>query len=105
MYLLTIVFLSMIIISIFELKFLFKAKIDDESLFFSFFLTILLPFWNQDLVSVFPFLLLIISFLLRVSRLSKFEWIFWATTIFNIIILYFQIGFFIRNFIISILWN
>lgn len=104
-----IVLISIITILILEVKLIFDGKLEERLSMIPLLITILLPFWNQSLISVTPFVFLFICVLARTlidiyevkDRLNS---IFWVLTVANIMILYFQLGFLIKNFLLTIVY-
>lgn len=102
-----IVLVSIITVLAFEVKLVMDGKLEDRLNVVPMIFVILLPFWNQSLISVVPFIFLFITFLLRtlidIYELKiRFNILFWILTMANIMILYFQLGFLLKNYSMTV---
>lgn len=95
-----IVILSTLVLLFSEAFFLDTGKLNLQVEKTYLIILLLLPLWNQNLVSVFPFLLLIPSFFIRGFHYRGNNIVFLIATCFNIGILYLQLGFLIKGFLI-----
>jgi hypothetical protein len=104
-----IVLVSIITVLAFEVKLVMDGKIEDRLAPIPMMFVILLPFWNQNLISVVPFIFLFITFLFRMlidiyEQKVRFNILFWILTVANIMILYFQLGFLLKNYLMSVFY-
>lgn len=104
-----IILVSIITVLAFEVKLVMDGKIEDGLDVVPIIFVLLLPFWNQILISVVPFIFLFITFLLRtlidIYELKiRFNIFFWILTMANIIILYFQLGFLLKNYSMTVFY-
>ena len=104
-----ILLVSIITVLAFEVKLVFDGKIEDRLAAIPMIFVILLPFWNQNLISVVPFIFLFITFLLRtlidIYELKvRLNTLFWILTVSNIMILYFQLGFLLKNYLMMVFY-
>ena len=94
-----IVFLSIVLLLLCEVKFLESQNINKSLYKFYLMTSILLPFWEQNLISIIPFFVLIFTNIIRIWK-PKSILLFNFITVTNILILYFQFGFLIKNYLI-----
>lgn len=104
-----IVLVSIITVLAFEVKLVMDGKIEDRLAATPMIFVILLPFWNQNLISVVPFIFLFITFLFRMlidiyEQKVRLNILFWILTMANIIILYFQLGFLLKNYLMTVFY-
>ena len=104
-----IVLVSIITVLAFEVKLILDGKIEDRLSVIPLLITILLPFWNQNLISITPFVFLFINTLFRTlidiyEVKDRFNSLFWISTVANVMILYFQLGFLLKNYLMTIFY-
>ncbi len=104
-----IVLVSIITILILEVKLIFDGKLEEKLSVMPLLITILLPFWNQNLISITPFVFLFITTLSRAlidiyEVKDRFNSLFWILTVSNVMILYFQLGFLLKNYLMTVFY-
>ena len=104
-----ILLVSIITVLAFEVKLVLDGKIEDRLSVIPMVFVVLLPFCNQNLISVVPFIFLFITFLLRIfvdtyKQKVRFNIFFWILTVANMMILYFQLGFLLKNYLMTLFY-
>ena len=96
-----VVFLGIITLGIFEINFLLDQKVSKKLMSIYLIINLILPLMSQDLISDWPFYVLFLTNFMRFSWFDKKGFQFSVLSVTNLMILYFQFGFLIKNYLLS----
>lgn len=96
-----VVFLGILIIGIIEVNFLSNGKVDNKLVVVYLLINIILLLMNIDLINNFPFFILLLLNFIRLFYFRRDGFSFYLLSVINLMILYFEFGFLIKNYLMS----
>jgi hypothetical protein len=101
MFAILIVLLGILTLGIFEVNFLLNQRVKQGLMSVYLIIGMILPLMDQNLISDWPFYVLLLTNFLRFSWFDKEGFQFSVLSVTNLMILYFQFGFLIKNYLLS----
>jgi hypothetical protein len=102
MFVILIVLLGILTLGIFEVNFLLNQRVHQGLMVIYLLINIILSSVNVGLISDWPFYVLFLTNFMRFSWFDRQGFQFSVLSVTNLMILYFQFGFLIKNYLISL---